>query len=127
MYDVDRSGALSYKEFSGGLFGRGMGGGGGGGGYGRDPYAQAQGGGGYGGQQRGGGGMGGGMGGGGGGSGRDPEQLAEILNKKLCTRGASGFIGLRRNFKIQDDSGNGTLELPEFTKAMREYKLGFTD
>jgi Ca2+-binding EF-hand superfamily protein len=50
-----------------------------------------------------------------------------MLSKKLCTRGASGFIGLRRNFKIQDDNGSGTLEMSEFTKAMREYKLGFTD
>jgi calcyphosin len=38
-------------------------------------------------------------------------------------RGARGIIGLRRVFKIIDDSGNGQLELPEFFKALKDYRV----
>lgn len=71
IYDADGSGALSYKEFSDGVFGR--------------PQtaqsngarpATAQ--------------------GGSGNAVRHPEELAEALKNKLATRGARGIIGLQR-------------------------------
>jgi Ca2+-binding EF-hand superfamily protein len=38
-------------------------------------------------------------------------------------RGARGIVGLRRVFKIIDDSGNGKIELPEFFKAIKDYRV----
>ena len=71
IYDADGSGAISYKEFSDGVFGR--------------PSTAAS--------------TGGSMRQSAGGSGaavRDPEALAEALKNKLASRGARGMIGLQR-------------------------------
>jgi Ca2+-binding EF-hand superfamily protein len=91
IYDADRSGALSYKEFSAAL-------------YARPATATSQG--------RG---------------PRSPEELAEVLRTKLVSRGARGFIGLQRQFKIMDDNNSRSLDKYEFTKAMTDYMLGFTE
>ena len=56
-----------------------------------------------------------------------PEALAERLKSKLASRGARGIIGLGRQFKIMDDNGSRTLDTYEFTKAMKDYMLGFSD
>jgi len=93
IYDVDGSGAISYKEFSSVLFGR--------------PGTSAS------------AGTTGGA--------KSPEQLAEELRAKLCTRGARGFIGLQRQFKIMDDNNSRSLDKYEFTKAMTDYMLGFSE
>lgn len=58
---------------------------------------------------------------------KSPEQLAEELRAKLVTRGARGFIGLQRQFKIMDDNNSRSLDKYEFTKAMTDYMLGFSE
>lgn len=49
------------------------------------------------------------------------------LRSKLASRGARGIIGLGRAFRIMDDNGSRSLDLYEFTKAMKDYMLGFSD
>lgn len=58
---------------------------------------------------------------------RSPEELAEVLRTKLVSRGARGFIGLQRQFKIMDDNNSRSLDKYEFTKAITDYMLGFTE
>ena len=103
IYDVDGSGALSYKEFSDGVFGR-------------PGTAQSTAG-----SMRGGSAAGGSAAGN-----RDPEALAEALKAKLASRGARGIIGLQKQFKIMDDDNSKTLNNAEFNKALTDYKLGFS-
>ena len=45
----------------------------------------------------------------------------------MATRGARGILGLGKLFRIMDDDRSGTLNLEEFTKAMKEYKLGLEE
>ena len=106
IYDVDGSGALSYKEFSDGVFGR-------------PQTAQSTSG-----SMR--ASVAGSMGGGGSVGTRDPEALAEALKAKLATRGARGIIGLQKQFKIMDDDNSKNLNVMEFNKALTDYKLGFS-
>jgi Ca2+-binding EF-hand superfamily protein len=49
------------------------------------------------------------------------------LRAKLISRGSRGFIGLQRQFKIMDDNNSKSLDKYEFTKAMTDYMLGFTE
>lgn len=49
--------------------------------------------------------------------------LVQRFRKALRERGGRGISGLQRQFKIFDDNGNGTLELPEFIKAIQDYQL----
>ena len=58
---------------------------------------------------------------------RSPEELATAMREKLKTRGARGFIGLQRQFKIMDDNNSRSLDKYEFTKACSDYMLGFTE
>lgn len=51
----------------------------------------------------------------------------EKLRGQLRMRGARGFVGLQRKFKIMDDDGNGSLNLVEFKKAVRECGLSLTE
>ena len=37
--------------------------------------------------------------------------------------GANGILGLGRKFRIMDDDSNGSLDMAEFSKAMRECEL----
>ncbi len=71
------------------------------------------------------------QGGGGGGSpskgGSNPEDLLAKLKQKLASRGARGIIGLGKQFRIMDDNNNRSLDMYEFTKAMKDYMLGFSD
>eukprot|EP01022_Parablepharisma_sp_SALTPOND_P016569 TRINITY_DN2460_c0_g1_i1.p1 TRINITY_DN2460_c0_g1~~TRINITY_DN2460_c0_g1_i1.p1 ORF type:complete len:776 (+),score=94.21 TRINITY_DN2460_c0_g1_i1:7353-9680(+) len=55
------------------------------------------------------------------------EEMLIRLREKLASRGARGIIGLGKQFRIMDDNNSRSLELPEFRKAMRDYKLGFTE
>ena len=91
LYDLDGSGAITYKEFNDSLFSAGK----------SAPTAKP-------GQ-------------------RSPEELSDALKQKLCTRGARGFIGLQRQFKIMDDNNSKSLDKYEFSKAMSDYQLGFTE
>jgi Ca2+-binding EF-hand superfamily protein len=96
IYDLDKSGAIDYKEFGTALFGKEVAGG--------SPSK------------------------GGSGSGNaGPEELARKLSDKLASRGARGIIGLGKQFRIMDDNNSRTLDMYEFTKAMKDYMLGFSD
>jgi len=55
------------------------------------------------------------------------EEMMNRLRSKLAARGARGIIGLGRAFRIMDDNGSRTLDLYEFTKAMKDFMLGFSD
>lgn len=52
--------------------------------------------------------------------------LLERLRQELAARGARGFIGIQRKFRIIDDDGDQRLSIGEFTKAMRETDLNFS-
>lgn len=97
LYDTDHSGALDYKEFSAMLFNR--------------PATAA----------------------GRGGSPQkssgpvDVNELVTRLRNKLAQRGARGIIGLGRQFRIMDDNNSRSLDIQEFSHAMKDYMLGFTD
>ncbi|DBA04153.1 TPA: LOW QUALITY PROTEIN: hypothetical protein N0F65_004261 [Lagenidium giganteum] len=49
------------------------------------------------------------------------------LRAALKERGAHGFCGLSRKFRIMDDDGNGSISLSEFKKAMQECELNLSD
>ena len=49
------------------------------------------------------------------------------LRNKLISRGARGIIGLGKQFRIMDDNNNRSLDIYEFTKAMKDYMMGFSD
>jgi len=49
--------------------------------------------------------------------------VLERLRATLAERGARGIVGLGRKFRIFDDSGNGSLNVEEFKKAMQECAL----
>lgn len=44
--------------------------------------------------------------------------LVERFREALKARGGRGLIGLRRQFKIMDDNGNGSLDIFEFRKGI---------
>ncbi len=46
------------------------------------------------------------------------------VRQKLAGRGARGIIGLGRSFRIMDDNNSRSLDIQEFTKAMKECMLG---
>ena len=51
------------------------------------------------------------------------DPILDSLRLQLKQRGAGGVIGLAKKFKIMDDNGNGTLDMNEFKKAMKECKI----
>jgi Ca2+-binding EF-hand superfamily protein len=55
------------------------------------------------------------------------EALLEKLRAKLKTRGARGIIGLAKQFRIMDDNHSMSLDKFEFSKAMQDYMLGFSE
>ncbi|CAG9332419.1 unnamed protein product [Blepharisma stoltei] len=55
------------------------------------------------------------------------EELLEAIREKLITRGSRGLLGLARQFKIMDDNDSGTLELEEFVKAFRDYRVSMSE
>jgi len=56
-----------------------------------------------------------------------PDELLQKLRTKLQSRGARGIIGLGKQFRIFDDNHSMSLDKYEFTKAMGDYMLGFSD
>ena len=55
------------------------------------------------------------------------DELVDRLRKKLAARGARGIIGLGKQFRIMDDNHSMSLDKYEFTKAMQDYMLGFSE
>ena len=55
------------------------------------------------------------------------EDLLQKLRTKLASRGARGIIGLAKQFRIMDDNHSMSLDKYEFSKAMADYMLGFTE
>ncbi|CAN0407894.1 unnamed protein product, partial [Ectocarpus fasciculatus] len=56
--------------------------------------------------------------------------LIYILNRlksELKNRGAAGFVGLQRKFRIMDDDGSKSLDLGEFKKALKEMNMNVSD
>ena len=51
----------------------------------------------------------------------------EKLRKQLIARGATGFCGLQRKFRIMDDDGSKSLDKEEFKKALREMAIQLTN
>jgi hypothetical protein len=47
--------------------------------------------------------------------------LVERFRDSLKSRGGRGLVGLRRQFKIMDDNGSGSLDLNEFRKGIRDF------
>lgn len=56
-----------------------------------------------------------------------PDDLVNRLRTKLASRGARGIIGLSKQFRIMDDNHSMSLDKYEFTKAMQDYMLGFSE
>ena len=50
-------------------------------------------------------------------------ELIEKMRAMLAARGARGMIGLQRIFKIMDDNRSGTLDIQEFWKAIKDFRL----
>jgi Ca2+-binding EF-hand superfamily protein len=99
IYDEDRSGALNYKEFVGGIFGQASS-------TGRQvtprkSFTPAD--------------------------STRAEALLEQLRGRLVTRGTRGMIGLARLFKIMDDDNSKLLDLYEFNKGLRDYRLDLSE
>jgi len=55
------------------------------------------------------------------------EDLLTKLRTKLASRGARGIIGLAKQFRIMDDNHSMSLDKYEFSKAMADYMLGFSE
>ena len=55
------------------------------------------------------------------------EDLLQKLRTKLASRGARGIIGLAKQFRIMDDNHSMSLDKYEFSKAMADYMLGFSE
>ncbi len=53
--------------------------------------------------------------------------IVQRLKSELKARGALGFIGLQRKFRIMDDDNNKQLDLSEFKKAMKEMNMNLSD
>ena len=51
----------------------------------------------------------------------------EQFRKKLATRGARGIIGLAKQFKIADDNRSRDLDMQEFKKAVKDFRVGLND
>jgi Ca2+-binding EF-hand superfamily protein len=97
VYDEDRSGELNYKEFVAGVFGQN-----------KRPttatrrgFTQAD-------QAR-------------------AEDVVEKIRSKITQRGTRGILGLGRLFKIVDDDNSKSIDLYEFTKVLRDFRLEVTE
>ena len=55
------------------------------------------------------------------------DDLLQRLRDKLKSRGARGIIGLAKQFRIMDDNHSLSLDKFEFSKAMQDYMLGFSE
>ena len=54
---------------------------------------------------------------------QEGEAAAQKLRDRLAARGGRGIIGLARQFKIMDDDNSKELDIQEFTKALRDFRV----
>ena len=54
---------------------------------------------------------------------KDFELVQERFKTTIVQRGTRGLIGLKRQFKILDDSNDGSLEIQDFLKGLDDYKI----
>lgn len=54
-------------------------------------------------------------------------QLMDLFRQKLAGRGARGLLGLAKQFKIADDDNSKNLDMNEFKKAVRDFRVGLQD
>ena len=57
----------------------------------------------------------------------DEVQQNHKFREKILARGGKGILGLARQFKIFDDNNSGTLDLPELTKAIKDFKVDLSN
>lgn len=50
-------------------------------------------------------------------------KVMDKFRDRILERGGKGILGLARQFKIFDDNNSGTLDLPELTKAIRDFRV----
>ena len=50
-------------------------------------------------------------------------KIMDKFREKILSRGGKGILGLARQFKIFDDNNSGTLDLPELTKAIKDFRV----
>lgn len=55
------------------------------------------------------------------------QSAIEKLRQRLASRGARGFIGMQKQFKIMDDNNSGTIDMQEFRKAMKDFRIDLND
>lgn len=51
----------------------------------------------------------------------------DMFRQKLAGRGARGLLGLAKQFKIADDDNSKNLDMSEFKKAVRDFRVGLSD
>ena len=51
----------------------------------------------------------------------------DVFREKLVSRGARGIIGLQRQFKIMDDNNSHDLDINEFKKAIKDFKVNILE
>ena len=51
------------------------------------------------------------------------EALMKEVRSKIVSRGARGINGIKRVFKIMDDDNSKSLDLQEFQKAVKAYRI----
>ena len=59
-----------------------------------------------------------------------PGSVEDSINKfraKLAQRGARGIMGLRRSFMICDDDNSKSIDVNEFIKICKDYRIGLED
>ena len=57
------------------------------------------------------------------GGGGPVDKAIERLRTKLASRGARGFLGMQKQFKIMDDNNSGNIDIQEFKKAVKEFRV----
>lgn len=55
------------------------------------------------------------------------EQLLQNLRDRLAKRGSRGIASISRKFKIADDNNSKSLDIGEFKKAMKDFRIGMNE
>jgi hypothetical protein len=60
-------------------------------------------------------------------AGRTLDDILADMKSHFEQRGVRGIVALQRRFRIMDDDNSGTIDMPEFKKAMRECSINLSD